>query len=261
MKRVLKSILIISLCLGLGFAIGYVFGKLFGGGSVEHAQTHDGEIWKNITLIVISSLLGVFGGGFLQVIIHEAGHLVCGLISGYKFVSFRVLNLTLLKEDKKFKIKNFSLGGTAGQCLLFPPNKPVEKVPIVLYLLGGLLFNLLLTAMCIAIAKWGSDIKFLNFALYLVAAIGVLIILLNGFPMTLSGFPNDGYDLLHLKGNLKAKSASLNILRTNALIQEGTSPADLSPEYFTQLKDADLSNSLEANLAVLYITVLVGKGG
>lgn len=32
-------------------------------------------------------------------ILHEAGHLVGGLLTGYKFLSFRVGSLTLQKED------------------------------------------------------------------------------------------------------------------------------------------------------------------
>ena len=260
MKRVLKSILIISLCLGLGFAIGYAFGKLFGGNPTDHAQAEAGAAWKDITLFVAISIVSVFAGGFLQVVAHEAGHLVCGLISGYKFVSFRVLNFTLLKEDNKFKVKEFSLSGTGGQCLLCPPDRPVEKIPTILYELGGVLFNLLLSAICIAIAKWCSHNEYFSLALFITACIGVIMALLNGIPMKLSGFPNDGYGALHLKGDLRAKSALLNILRANALVQGGTRPAELSSELFSQLNDADLSNCLEANLAVLYVSVLIDNG-
>ena len=126
MKRILKIILIVFLCLGIGFAIGYGFGKLLDGGTVEHMLTDESAKWKDIVFLVISSMVGVFIGWFLQLIIHEAGPLVCGLISGYKFVSFRVLSYTLLKEEGKFKVKKFSLSGTEGQCLLSPPDIPAE---------------------------------------------------------------------------------------------------------------------------------------
>ncbi|MCF0178307.1 MAG: hypothetical protein HUJ90_06735 [Bacteroidales bacterium] len=260
MKRILKSILIISLCLGIGFAIGYGFGKLFDGDTVEHVQTADSEKWKDIVFLVISAFLGVFIGGFLQLIIHETGHLVCGLNSGYKFVSFRVLNYTLLKEENRFKVKKFSISGTGGQCLLSPPDMPAEKVPTTLYNLGGLLFNLLLSAICIVIARWGTDNSYVSLSLCITACIGVLILLTNGVPVTVGGFPNDGYNALHLKGDLKAKSALMTILRANALVQGGTLPIDLPADYFAHISDADLSNSIEANLALLYINVLLQKG-
>ena len=41
--------------------------------------------------VMLFSLFSAFAGGFLQIVIHEAGHLVTGLLSGYKFVSFRIL--------------------------------------------------------------------------------------------------------------------------------------------------------------------------
>ena len=125
MKRALKSILFISVFLIVGFAIGYGFGKLFGSGHAEHVQTADIAEWKHIALVVITAFLGLFVGSFLQLIVHEAGHLVCGLITGYKFVSFRVFSYTLYKEDDKCKVKKFSLSGTAGQCLLSPPDRSV----------------------------------------------------------------------------------------------------------------------------------------
>ena len=260
MKRALKSILYISVFLIVGFAIGYGFGKLFGSGHTEHVQTADIAEWKHIALVVITAFLGLFVGSFLQLIVHEAGHLVCGLITGYKFVSFRVFNYTLYKEDDKFKVKKFSLSGTAGQCLLSPPDRPVEKVPTALYLLGGVLFNLILSAICIAVAEWGTDNKYLLLVLFMTALIGILLALSNGIPMLVGGFPNDGYNVFHLNGNLKEKSAMLNILRANALIQEGTRPGDLPDEYFSNVHDADLAKSLEANLALLYVCVLIQNG-
>ena len=230
MQRVLKIVLCIALCLGIGFAVGYGFGKLFEGDSVENVQNAESAEWGNIALLFVSSFLGVFVGGFLQLLIHEVGHLVCELISDYKFVSFRVFNYTLFIEENKFKVKKFSLNGTAGQCLLSPPDRPVEEVPIILYELGGLLFNLLLTAICIAIAMWGTDNTYLRLALCMMVCEGIILFLLNGIPMTAGGFPNDGYDVLHLQGDLKAKSAFLNILRANALVQNGTLPKDLPAE-------------------------------
>ena len=41
----------------------------------------------------------------LQIILHEAGHLIAGLWYKFKFVSFRVANLTLIKEEGTYKIK------------------------------------------------------------------------------------------------------------------------------------------------------------
>lgn len=57
---------------------------------------------------------------FIQIIIHEAGHLVFGLLSGYEFVSFRIGSITLAKYDNKYCFKRFHIAGTGGQCLMMP---------------------------------------------------------------------------------------------------------------------------------------------
>ena len=45
------------------------------------------------------------------IIIHEGGHLVTGLLGKFKFVSFRICNLKLIKEKEKFKIKKGKIWG------------------------------------------------------------------------------------------------------------------------------------------------------
>lgn len=75
--------------------------------------------------------------------VHEAGHLVGALLTGYRFVSFRIFNLTFIKTDGRINIKKFAVAGTGGQCLLMPPDLPLEKVPAGWYNAGGVLANIL----------------------------------------------------------------------------------------------------------------------
>ena len=102
--------------------------------------------------VIAFSLFSAFVGGFLQIVIHEAGHLVAGLLSGYKFISFRIFNYTILKTAEGLKVKKFGISGTGGQCLMTPPDGPAEDLKFVFYNLGGVLFNLLFSA--VAIILW-----------------------------------------------------------------------------------------------------------
>ena len=84
------------------------------------------EKLKNVPLsegsmVALTAIVAFVVFEILLVIIHEAGHLVCGLRSGYKFVSFRMMNLTFIRVDGKIRIKRYSIAGTGGQCLLLPP--------------------------------------------------------------------------------------------------------------------------------------------
>lgn len=94
---------------------------------------------------IIAGLVGICAfvvSEIVLIIAHEAGHLVGGLLSGYKFVSFRIGNLTFIRKNGHLKIKKYSLAGTGGQCLMCPPDGDPDTVPTTLYLAGGLLANI-----------------------------------------------------------------------------------------------------------------------
>ena len=89
-------------------------------------------------IIVAGSILAIY----LQLILHEAGHLIFGLLSGYEFVSFRVGSITIYKKDGKTHIGSYKLAGTGGQCLMAPPDLVNEKIPYVLFNFGGVIINI-----------------------------------------------------------------------------------------------------------------------
>ncbi len=62
----------------------------------------------------------------VQVLIHEAGHLIAGIISGYEFVSFRIFSITFIKENGRLTKKKFSSAGTVGQCLMVMPHRDTK---------------------------------------------------------------------------------------------------------------------------------------
>ena len=72
-------------------------------------------------LSLVGLFLGMFVAFFFHMLIHEAGHLVFGLMTGYKFSSFRIASFMWLKESGKLKLKRVNVAGTGGQCLMIPP--------------------------------------------------------------------------------------------------------------------------------------------
>ena len=73
----------------------------------------------------------------LHIIVHEGGHLVGGLLTGYRFVSFRIFSLTLLRRDGRYIVRRFNIPGTGGQCIMLPPEGDAAKVPFVIYNAAG----------------------------------------------------------------------------------------------------------------------------
>ena len=106
-NKIIQGILQLIGIMAVGAVVGYSIGKI-AGDSLSKVDT------PNIILLLIAGVV-VF---ILQVIIHEAGHLVFGLLSGYKFISFRVFDFKIIKDGNgKLKIRFERLAGTGGQCL------------------------------------------------------------------------------------------------------------------------------------------------
>lgn len=219
------------------------------------------RMWADATLSGIgfgAAMLWVVGlmGLFLlsvvvQLVIHEAGHLVFGLLSGYRFVSFRIGSFMLVREDKKFSFRRFDIVGTGGQCLLKPPCEIDKPFPYRLYLAGGVLLNLLTTAVALLLLRYVDMSAICQATLFLFSVVGLLLAVTNGIPMT--GVPNDGRTFLILsKDPLALRSLWLQ-LEVNALQTEGVRLKAMPDVWFELPTDVDLGNFMFANVKLMQI--------
>lgn len=99
----------VGACIGFVGVIGVrvlVLGDSFDGLHSKFAET---GMLETVGISLLAILILLFSI-FLQVLLHEGGHLVCGLATDYRFVSFRIFNLTFIRKDGKLCIKRFSLG-------------------------------------------------------------------------------------------------------------------------------------------------------
>lgn len=112
----------VGACIGFVGVIGVrvlVLGDSFDGLHSKFAET---GMLETVGISLLAILILLFSI-FLQVLLHEGGHLVCGLATGYRFVSFRIFNLTFIRKDGKLCIKRFSLAGTGRPMPAYPTRK------------------------------------------------------------------------------------------------------------------------------------------
>ena len=174
-NKIVNALLQLVGIMAVGAVVGYSLGKI-AVGSLAKVDT------PNIIFLFIAGVISFI----LQVIVHEAGHLVFGLLSGYKFISFRVFDFKIIKDENgKLKIRFERLAGTGGQCLMRAPEYVVGKFKYKLYLLGGVIFNVLFS-----VIFW---IVLPSYYTLLFALIGFALAFLNLIPM---GF-NDGMTFYH----------------------------------------------------------------
>lgn len=259
MKTILKLLLGFLIGIGSGLVIAAIIVVLFTDTSLS--EFIDNLSSGNLMEMATAAIVGVVAFLLSLLILipaHEAGHLVCGLLTGYKFVSFRIFNLTFIKIDGKIRVKKFSVAGTGGQCLLSPPDLPLEKIPTGWYNAGGVLANLLLLALALPLFLLDMN-PFVKEGLLMFCLTDVLLILMNGIPMKINGVSNDAYNILSLDKNLLSKQAIVTQLRANALIQNGMRPKDMPDEWFEWKTDINYKNPLEVSIPIMHASRLIDE--
>ena len=200
------------------------------------------------------TLAGLFAGMyiamFLQLIIHEAGHLVFGLATGYRFSSFRVGSFMWLKENGKIVHRRMSLAGTGGQCLMAPPEMVDGRIPVVLYNLGGSIMNLIASTVFLAVYLLTDRSSIISALSLMATLIGIVIALMNGIPLRLGTVDNDGYNALSLGKSKDAMYGFWIQLKVNEQISKGVRLKDMPGEWFVVPEDEAMRNSMVATQGV-----------
>lgn len=186
----------------------------------------------------------------LQIVVHEGGHLLFGLLSGYRFSSFRVASFMWIRQEGKLRFRRLSLAGTGGQCLMDPPDLVDGKLPVVLYNLGGSILNLLSAVLSLILWRLTLDLAFWPVVFLMSALIGVVFALVNGIPLRMGAVDNDGHNALSLGKDPAALRAFWIQMKMAALQTQGVRLKDMPEEWFAVPDEAGMQNSLVAVLAV-----------
>ncbi len=259
MKQFLKFLSTFLVCTFVGLSVVLIGILVFTDTTLSELK----EIYTNagiikIFLSCITSISALAIAACLQIIVHEAGHLIAGLWCKFKFVSFRVAHLTLIKEEGKYKIKKFHIAGTGGQCLLSPPTETASKKAVIGYLAGGAVLNLA-SAIIFFIVWLKADHLFLNFFAMYMWVIGLIFALLNGIPLKAGGITNDGYNIRLISKDEESKQSILNQLYINAACQQGTRPRDMPEEWFKDSEVNDYKNIFQVSERLTFASRLIDK--
>ncbi len=175
---------------------------------------------------------------------HELGHLVAGLLTGYKFVSFRIFSFMLVKDGDKFRFRRMSIPGTGGQCLMSPPRKKKgDYYPFALYNLGGILLCGYLSLFVIVIAFFFENAT-VRMLLFLFGFISFVMNLFNAIPTGGKSMANDATNLRMALKSKTAADALWNQLEYVSLHAQNIRTADMPEELFFTPKKEELSNPL-----------------
>ena len=112
-----------------GLAMGCLWGVIMADYCLKLAAQFS---WPLVLLVDLAALLCLALAFVLQIVLHELGHLLFGLLSGYGFVTFR------------FGPRLLAQCGLFCRCVMCPPEPDEDGYfPLTLYSLGGICLNLL----------------------------------------------------------------------------------------------------------------------
>lgn len=219
------SVMFMGLSIAAGMSIGLLMPKLG-----DHMHETYGMMPALIT--ILGYIIFIIVSLIFASAVHEAGHLVMGLSTGYEFVSYRVLSMIWVREDGKLKHKKYSVPGTLGQCLMtYPLDKDLTKAPFFLYHAGGVIFNILLVAIGMIVFLIADDHAVRIFA-FTFALVSMYQALTNGIPFKSSGFPNDAYNIMMIRKDPLNNALVIKQLIQNAEMGKGVELTDLSEDMF-----------------------------
>lgn len=192
----------------------------------------------------------MYAAMLIQIIIHEAGHLVFGLLTGYKFSSFRIFSFMWVKEEGKIRLKRMSIAGTGGQCLMSPPDMVDGRIPVVLYNLGGSLMNIVASLVFFVLYLMLKEVPFVSVLFLMLGIIGIAFAIMNGVPMRMGTVDNDGYNAFSLTRNSEALRSFWIQMKVNAEIAKGIRLKDMPGEWFEIPSDEAMKNSMVVVIGV-----------
>lgn len=224
------------------FVGGYLYMDFFA--SIEESSV-------NVVLFVLYILVMVNVSAFLHVIIHELGHLLFGLATGYRFSSFRIGKIMFVKSNGKIRLRKHKATGTGGQCLMAPPDMNNGKVPFVLYNLGGVLFDAFVSLACFAILLVSKpELIYIKAALEYFIFFGILLSLVNGIPINNTLMINDSGNVMLFRNNKKALRSFLCQLKIYEGMAEGKRLKDMPANWFAVPEGDEFKDAITCALGV-----------
>lgn len=189
---------------------------------------------------------------YVHIIVHEAGHALFGMLTGYKFLSYRVGSFMWEKgADGKVRLSRYSLAGTGGQCLMSPPEYNDGNFPYVWYNLGGAMVNIMLGALAGVIVALVPMGKWASVALWMLLLTGVFLGLMNAIPIPGGKVNNDGGNIVAVSRSPEARRAFWLQMKVNEQIAWGARLRDLPDEYFMPFPEEARVNTMVTTMDVM----------
>ena len=239
---------------GIMYFMVSIFGGILLGLSISHAPL----MLEPIGVMIAFYLFCIISASLAQIIIHEGGHLIFGLLSGYRFSSFRIGSVALVKTSAGMRLKRCSGSGTAGQCLMLPPEGGWENMKVFAYNMGGAFMNIITACIFFLISEHTEGLRSDWFGA--AGTMGFIYAAMNGIPVRGEMLSNDGANMLCLIKEPRLKKSFWVQLTVNGMLSEGTRLSEMPSEWFLPPEGYGTSEPMVSSLIVLGLQRLMDQG-
>lgn len=140
-----------------------------------------------------------------------------------------------------------------------PPDMVNQKIPFVLYNLGGALLNFITIPVCALLILAFGRVSYNSLFLFFMCVSGFFSALSNGIPMKLGMINNDGYNAKEIAASPEAMKAFWVQMKIVQSASEGVRFKDMPAEWFWLPDENGMKNSMNADIAVFYENRLMDK--
>ena len=129
------------------------------------------------TVIILIYMIPAAALSFIvHLLLHEIGHLLGGLLTGWKLINLQIYHFALLREKDRMSFRY--LPAVNYQCIMYPKSLEADAI---LYTIGGYRMNLIIALIGLLLLFTTKKLLIWSFA-WCLFGIGLVFYLINGVP-------------------------------------------------------------------------------
>lgn len=169
---------------------------------------------------------------YISILIHELGHLVGALVSGFKLNFLTVARFILIREQHGLKLRRMRKMSAGGLTSTVPMSHHNLKKKLMVFIAGGPIasFALFLLGLCLLPFPNMVGQNPLLFAVVLFAGLNLYLAITNSLPLKVGFYTTDGYIMSSLARNTVEGQRFLAMYEYLVDTAQGVRPRELSDE-------------------------------
>lgn len=221
-----------------------------------------GAMWGfSYPFYILFGALGFIISWFVLAALHEGGHLVLGLICGFRVERIKVFNILISRKNGKLRPSVERMSSFVGLCEMYPAKCKNLKVGYLLMTAGGLIFTLVALIAALVLFFLPLSVKiavegynaYSFFLMWFPAAF--FFTFFNAVPFFNDDGYSDGAVIVGIIKNSPTRQVMLNALKIQQEMYNGLSPRQIAPAlYFEvpQLMETDPAFIMLLQLRYMY---------